>query len=405
MKYPALFAAIAAVYVAVPMRADVTVTNITVRQHWPWNGLVDIDYEIVSDTPDASYWVYPKATDNRLGRGVVMNTLSGDGATNSVGVGTYRMVWDAKADNPGFHTTDLSVTIQAVADAARYLVVDLSGGPDAVTYPVRYSTEPPDLNDDTCRTTELWLRLILPGTFVMGSPTTSVGRRGDETQHTVTLTKPYYLGVFEITQKQYELVTGSAVAQSDSSYGPDRARGGITYDAIRGSSKGRGWPQSNAVDDTSFIGKMRSKTQLLWDLPTEAQWEFACRAGTTTDVNTGANIANASGSDAAMNAAGVDPLSRVGTRTPNAWGLYDTHGNVCEWCLDWYANYPVTAVTDPQGWVNGSRRVIRGGAHISSAYNCASSRRFFGDVWSANFYYGSYSSSPVGFRAAVLPFD
>ena len=402
MNIRTLPAAFAALLLAAFARAEVSVTNVVIRQHWPWNGLVDVDYEIVSDDADARYWVYPEATDNRLGRRVIMNTLSGDGATNAVAAGAHRMVWDAKADNPGFHTTDLAVTMRAVADGARYLVVDLSGGKDAVTYPVRYSSAPPDLSDDTCRTTELWLRLILPGTFTMGSPTTSVGRNSDEKQHVVTLTKPYYLGVFEITQKQYELVTGSTVAQSDSSYGPDRARRGVNYSSIRGSSKGKGWPQSEAVDDSSFMGKLRAKTQLHWDLPTEAQWEYACRAGTTTDVNTGKNISN-SGKDSVMGEAaiysanGINYPWRVGTRKPNAWGLYDMHGNALEYCLDWYASYPDGKANDPVGWVNGNYRCLRGGGFSSSAGQCTSATRASDS--------SSYSSDPRGFRAAVLPFD
>lgn len=382
------------------------VTNIVVKQHWPWNGLVDIDYEVVAEDAGAQYWVYPKATDNRLGRPVKMISLTGDGATNSVGVGTHRMVWDAKADNPGFHTTDLAVTIQAVADSALYLVIDLSGGKDAVTYPMRYSTTAPDLSDDTCRTTELWLRLVLPGTFTMGSPSTSAGRRSDETQHVVTLTKPYFLGVFEITQKQYELVTGNAVAESDSSWGPDRARVGITYDAIRGTSAGKGWPQSDAVDGSSFMGKMRARTQLHWDLPTEAQWEYACRAGTTTDINNGENLTNIV-QDVSMGAVAIyyrNSIQRVGKKSPNAWMLYDMHGNAPEWCLDWYAAYPTAHVADPVGWVNSASggRVIRGGSSQEDAYLCTSSRRF--NLASGNNAIWMTYYQSVGFRAAVLPF-
>ena len=146
MVMVAATAAILGVTVLVPsIEAAVTVTNVTCKQHYPWNGLVDIDYEIVSDQPEAKYWVYPKGTDNRIGKRVIMNTLSGDGATNFVGVGKHRMVWDAKADMPRFHTPDLTVTIQAISDGAKYLVIDISGGTNAVTYPVAYSSTPPDV--------------------------------------------------------------------------------------------------------------------------------------------------------------------------------------------------------------------------------------------------------------------
>ena len=312
------------------------------------------------------------------------------------------------ADAPGLVTSNLTVQVTVAPFGATepvYMVVDLSGGPESSSYPVRYTFDAPDLADDTCRTTELWLRLILPGTFTMGSPTTSLGRSSDETQHRVTLTKPYYLGVFEITQKQYELVTGSTVSQSDTAYGPDRARSNVAYDNIRGSSQGKNWPQSSVVDGTSFMGKLRSKTQLHWDLPTEAQWEYACRAGTTTDVNTGKNITSSS-YDSAMNEVAIytntKSLScphRVGLKRPNAWGLYDMHGNVYEWCLDWFAPYSTSAVTDPVGWSNSSQgyRVVRGGYVGSSASGCRSSSR--SNVVS------DAGRWDYGFRAAVLPFD
>ena len=150
--------------------AAVTITNVICQQRYPWNGLVDIDYEIQSDDAEAQYFVYPKGEDRRLGERIIMHTLMGDGATNAVGVGKHRMIWDAKADMPNFHTPDFAVTLQTIAQGAQYLVIDLSGGTNAVTYPVRYSTTPPDITTDKCRTTELWLRLILPGTFMMGSP-------------------------------------------------------------------------------------------------------------------------------------------------------------------------------------------------------------------------------------------
>lgn len=383
--------------------AAVTVTNVICQQHYPWNGLVDIDYEITSDQPDAKYWVYPKGTDNRLGKRVIMNTLSGDGATNYVGVGKHRMVWDAKADMPRFHTPDLQVTLQVIADGAKYLVIDISGGTNAVTYPVRYSTEEPVISD-VCKTDEIWLHLILPGTFVMGSPVTEYEHKSQsEEQHQVTLTKPYYIGIFEITQKQWEHVMGTNPAECK---GESRPIENIAYGDIRGFSLGAQWPTTNAVDTGSFMGVLRNKTMLVWDLPTEAQWEYACRAGTVSSANTGREITWYI-HDSAMDEVGryrsnngsnkggyVGGSAAVGNFKVNAWGLYDMHGNVWEWCRDYYNEYVGSIpVTDPAGWTNGGRSA-RGGGWDSDAGDCRSARRVSGN-----------KNSQTGFRAVVLPFE
>ena len=387
--------------------AAVTVTNVTCRQRYPWNGLVDIDYEIRSDDAEAKYWVYPKGTDNRLGKRVIMNTLSGDGATNYVGVGTHRMIWDAKTDMPKFHTPDLQVTLQVIANAAKYLVIDVSNGPTAPFYNMRYSTEPPDLTDDTCRTDEIWLRLVLPGTFIMGSPANEADREGQaEDQHQVTLTKPYYMGIFEITQKQYENIMGVNPAANK---GDCRPVENVSYDDIRGNVLGAMWPSSHEVDTNSFMGVLRAKTKLMWDLPTEAQWEYACRAGTTTSLNTGKNVTyywHCAEMDEAgrytynrgWNVGGYsDGTAPVGNFPSNNLGLYDMHGNVEEWCLDFYNSYVGTLpVTDPVGWTSGNRS-YRGGNWCSYACDCRSAKRFNVNPSNRNNY--------RGIRPVVLPFE
>ena len=293
------------------------------------------------------------------------------------------------------------------ADDALYVVVDLSGGADAVNYPVRYTNTAPNLNDDTCRTTELWLRKIPAGTFMMGSPEDEVGRDTDETQHEVTLTQDYYMGVFECTQKQWELVMGS----NPSSYQGDcRPVEYVSYNTIRGTGAqaGAGWPTyGHAVDASSFMGKLQAKTGLVFDLPTEAQWEYACRAGTITALNSGKNLTN-TGQDDAMDEVGRYSYNKsdgkggyskhttVGSYLPNAWGLYDMHGNVWEWCLDWYnGSYGIAAVSDPVGPNTGSYRVKRGGSWGYGASYCRSA--FRGNSTPSNY------SSDYGFRVLCLP--
>ena len=307
-------------------------------------------------------------------------------------------------------TGDVSKAIADGGQDALYLVVDLSGGTEAARYPVRYSSVGPDLNNDTCRTTELWLRRIPKGTFVMGSPEDEIGHDDNETQHEVTLTQDYYIGVFECTQKQWKLLMGRA---NPSEYKGDcRPVERVSYNMIRGTGAqaGAGWPTyGHAVDSTSFMGKLQAKTGLTFDLPTEAQWEYACRAGTTTALNSGKSLAS-QGSDANMNElgrydnnrndgkGGYSEHTKVGSYQPNAWGLYDMHGNVYEWCLDWYGGYGTVAVSDPVGPTEGSNRVLRGGFWYSFAIYCRSAS-LVGYYPSGGGYYSH------GFRVLCLPKD
>ena len=400
--------------------AAVTITNVTCQQRYPWNGLVDIDYEIQSDDAEAQYFVYPKGEDRRLGERIIMHTLSGDGATNAVGVGKHRMIWDAKADMPNFHTPDFAVTLQTIAQGAQYLVIDLSGGTNAVTYPVRYSTTPPDITTDKCRTTELWLRLILPGTFMMGSPTSEQDRSSNEQQHQVRLTRPYYIGVFELTQKQWMLISGAANVICYA--GDSRPVDAVSYDMIRGANLGAQWPKSDSVDEDSFIGVIRRKTSLKFDIPTEAQWEYACRAGTTGRWNNGEEGSdfyhdNSHGGNYNLNILGRYAANRndghdsygehtkVGMYLPNAWGLYDMHGNVLEWCLDGYksvmANYEEI---DPVGADSTEKRCLRGGHYHYIALLCRSATR---RAENSNIigYWDGHKYAGIGFRVVCLPVE
>ena len=248
-----------------------------------------------------------------------------------------------------------------------YMVVDLSSG--KITY---LKAVPKSGWSDTYKTTKMVLRKVPAGKFVMGSPTNEFGREEAETQHEVTLTKDFYIGVFEMTQKQYAIVTGD-----DPSYykGDLRPVEQLSYDAIRGRNKGATWPASSEVDDDSFFGKFRAKTGKAFDLPTEAQWEYACRAGTTTALNNGTNITNEF-DDGNMfklgrvyhnmkdGKGGYEYTTVVGCYLPNAWGLYDMHGNALEYCLDWYSeNMAADPVTDPKGPETGFYRILRGGSY------------------------------------------
>ena len=399
--------------------AEVSVSVEKVQQRWPWNGLVDIDYTVTYDDANADIYVGFIGKDGAANRSFPLKALEGDGADGVVKAGTHRVTWDMSVDEPNLHTGDFTVTIQAFTGAMPYLVIDLSGGVEIARYPVRYSATPPDINDDTCRTTELWLRLIPPGTFMMGSPAEELGRYSDEYLHQVTLTKPYYIGVFEVTQKQYELVMGT----NPSYYkGDTRPVEYVSYNMLRGKVNGASWPVSNQVDADSFFYALREKTSLLFDLPTEAQWEYACRAGTTSALNSGKNLTNTE-ADPAMDELGryynnisdgqgvFSQHTKVGSYLPNAWGLYDMHGNVFEWCLDWYvSNLGTAATSDPKGSSSGSYRVVRGGCfdnyHLGTYYGggfahaCRSAYRYF-----SYYNYGRPGRcyGVVGFRLVCLP--
>ena len=283
--------------------------------------------------------------------------------------------WDMAKD--GIRLDNKAVTFK-VEYWPTYLVIDLSGGTSATSYPVTTLMTPPAGGwSDEYKTTKLVLRRIEAGSFKMDG------------SYDVTISKPFYMGVFEVTQKQYQLVTGS----NPSSYeGDARPVEYVSWNMIRGDSNTYNWPTDRTVSSTSFVGKLRAKTGLTFDLPTEAQWEYACRAGTTSTYNNGGDAESDLKKLGRYDSNGDSSSqhTKVGSYLPNAWGLYDMHGNVWEWCLDWYGS--LASSTDPVGPGSGSSRVLRGGGWSSDADYCASSSRNFG--------YLSYENNNLGFRLA-----
>ena len=377
--------------VTVEVQTSNRVTSVTCRQRWPWNGLVDIDYVVEGDDAVAADLVdgLLSAMATSGGRTVALQTLSGE---VTAAAGTHRMTWDSSADWPELDAEDVQIRLGVVSDGggdgATYCVIDLSGGANAIEYPVAYLNKPPagGFNTDAYKTTNLVLKLCPRGTFIMGDDQT------DES-HRVTLTKPFYMGLFEVTQRQWELVTGGNPSY-DTGVGNAYPVHYVSYNMIRGSSAGTNWPAKATVDAGSFLGKLRARTGLDFDLPTEAQWEYACRAGTTTTYSYG----NSASGDYMWYDDNSDwETHPVGGKKANPWGLYDMHGNVWEWCLDWFAwdeNWdPILAYgTDPKGSSSGSFRVLRGGGWNNNAGNCTSSYRY-GNIPSSAF-------SNYGFRLA-----
>jgi formylglycine-generating enzyme required for sulfatase activity/acetyl esterase/lipase len=267
-----------------------------------------------------------------------------------------------------------------------YAVVDLSTGPVG-PWPVAELDKTPDdlLKNDAWRTTKILLRRIPAGKFLMGTPagdaTCELYAReyhAEDKPHNVTLTKAFYVGVFPVTQEQWSRVMGNNPSYFAGN--PKRPVETVSWNDIRGGT----WPSGEA-DAKSFMGRLAKGTSQAFDLPTESQWEYACRAGTTRALNDpAANKGEGSDcTDANLNKiAWFEGNSQrqthdVGLKAPNAWGLYDMCGNVSQWCLDLFSDYPDDA-TDPVGpgpdkYRGG--RITRGGYWSMPAVGCRSAAR------------------------------
>ena len=241
------------------------------------------------------------------------------------------------------------------------------------------------------------------GSFQMGSPDIEHSRGNDEGPvHTVTLSHDFYMGKYEVTQAQWKAVMGSNPA-SGYGVGDDYPVYDVSWNDITGSGGFIERLNQHLASSSGQGGPVR--------LPSEAEWEYACRAGTTTRFYFGDSLTPADdnatdgSTDSAAypgnrsdymwwwfncqgNAKGAYGAKPVGTKRPNAWGLYDMNGNVWEWCQDWYAeSYSSGSATDPNGPVSGNSRVIRGGSWDLQTFLCRSAYRttYFPDIRSFNF--------------------
>ena len=283
------------------------------------------------------------------------------------------------AFSPGW-ATDAGTDAEAVVKIAKarkskpkYIAIDLSGGTSAAKYPVEYFDEiPGGAWSDEYKTSKLVLRHIPAGSFVMGGRNTDYPGAVNTNLHLVTITKDFYMGVFEVTQRQWELVMGNRPsAFSNETCYATRPVEQVSYGDIRGSANGIKWPESKDVDDDSFVGKLRQRTGIGgFDLPTEAQWEYACRAGTKTKYSYGDEP---NGDYMWYNENSNWKSHRVGEKKPNGWGLYDMHGNVWEKCLD--SRGDLVYGTNPKGLASSDFRVDRGGGWMCNTSDCRSAHR------------------------------
>ncbi len=418
----------------------VVMTHLNVNQRYPWNGKVDIDFTFTSTIPEAFAFVQFKATYlNKAGETVEvpMKTFDQVSIPWCTNAGTYHVTWDAAVDAPNLTVTNLQYTV--TANMAKYMVVDLSkgkGGP----FPISYYDDVPSFPgvetgkwDDYHKTTNLVLRLIQPGTYTQAwTDNTELTTKREGPAHTATLTKPFYMAVFELTQEQYHLMTGSYGATGVFTGGRRKLRPTIaTYQNLRGKGY-QGtiiFPATGSlVAETSVLHDLRQATgDVGFDLPTEAEWEYACRCGglasgfwndgsdagiaTTIKFNT---VSNSVGSAVALNTLGRyqdnggmvktwdeegqtniyttaatssdESLGTavVGSYKPNAWGLYDMHGNVEEWTNGaWPGQFPYSTGTNTvddvgqrsTSWGQWANRITRGGNYNSPARYCLIPRR------------------------------
>ena len=229
---------------------------------------------------------------------------------------------------------------------------------------------------------------VEPGSFGMGSPENEIGRSNDEKLHQVILTKGYWLGMSEVTQGQYKTVTGE---NPSGTQGMELPVEKVTwFEAISFCTK------INELE--KIAGRLPEGYE--YSLPTEAQWEYACRAGTSTPLNSGKEL-SPNNMDEVGWYQGNSYLQThpVETKQKNFWGFYDMHGNAWEWCRDWYSStyYEDAVMVDPKGPETGARRVLRGGSWSESMEDCRSAvRYYFNPNERANY---------AGFRLALVPVE
>jgi formylglycine-generating enzyme required for sulfatase activity len=245
------------------------------------------------------------------------------------------------------------------------------------------------------------LALIPAGEFVMGAPESERGRQRDQDQHRVRITKPFYMGVYEVTQAEYARVMGTNPSYFSATDGGRNEVSGL--DTSRFPVETVFW-----TDGEELCRKLSSLPEekaagRAYRLPTEAEWEYACRAETSTPFYCGTQLnhqlANCRGAlkPYGIGHFGLNRPTTVGSYPPNAYGLYDMHGNVWEWCQDWYSAdyFDRSPVDDPQGPSTARYRVIRGGGWASDPYVCRSAHRYSGPPMRRR--------NNVGFRVVAVP--
>ena len=393
-----------AAFAALVTEAALTVTDVTARQRWPWNSLVDVDFTVNGNEGEA-YAIDISAT--AAGGDKKLCATSFDTEPIAASGKRTRIVWNLGADYPNFKADDLEVTVTATpfSDATPvYLVVDISGGMSAASWPVRYTTTAPVHTvgqNDPCKTTELWLKRVKAGTIMMGK----------SIYYTCTLTNDYYLGVFSVTQDQIVRMGYNASNSGDHGcsftntlYRATRPADSCKYAGLRGSYYNPA-NESTFTPSSGVLKNLNDRTGLSFDLPTQWQWEYACRAGSTPgstaawyDGCTANDFRHKGNSKPTQNYEWYSEqgmwsedygTSYVDRYTPNPWGFYGMLGNVREVCV----NAPTTmtigdTVFEPQGAESSSRYQLGKGGYWGDAYTSATSYvNTDVDPWNSTLFY------------------
>lgn len=318
--------------------------------------------------------------------------LSGD-VNKVVGTGPHEIKWDTRATWPeqktGGAVLRAVVTAWTTSFPPDYMVLDLEGS-KAKAYYASAEEVPFGVSNDIYKTSKLLMRKIpaMNRTFVMGSPAGEVGRAYWEYGHLVTLSNDFWLGVYPVTQAQHKKVMGSlpsACLFTDKADSDLRPVNGCSFAYIRGGINDNNKRNFGYYGGNGPLGKFSALTGVTVDFPTEAQWEFACRAGSQDAIYTGGQVVvDDNGRCAALdeiawyagNAGGES--HPVGLKKPNGYGLYDMLGNVCETYLDWWReNLGTTPVIEPFWPTANSNGGVarRGGSYALPASSCRSASR------------------------------
>lgn len=426
----------AAAFAALSASAAVTITDVSARQRWPWNGLVDVDFTISGASAGEAFAIDIDATAAGGATQLSAKTYETEPIASA---GENRIVWNLGADYPGFRANDVRISVTATpfsGDTPIYMVIDLSGGSTATKYPVRYTTSAPvhtmGAKDEPCQTTELWMRRIAAPKIafpVLYFKTT--GYSGDVFY--AKLTNDYYIGVFELTQKQYNLIAGTWPSHySNSEYRDSRPVETLPFNTFTGT-----WEDTVATPDeitaASPLGMLRSKTGLSVNMPTLAQLQYAVYGGTTpigsevytyyvngaasvlTDIARCPGNRETTSTDASVGTNSATAV--VGSYLPNDFGLYDLIGNVWELTsspkptTNWNAYYKTKFGDDTLGASAGNPVINPMGCAVSEA-SAQNNRFIFGGAYDdcsspAIFRSGSkvsagdWRSWPVGYRLSM----
>ena len=376
--------AMAAVFAAGAATAAPSVTGVTMTQD-DATRLVAIDYTLSGEPAIVTIDIQTNGVS--IG-GRNLRYFSGD-VNKKLDVGAHSATWMPRKAWPG-HKIDSGVTAVVTAWATNcppdYLVTSLVAQKSTRFYADEGSL-PYDITNDLFKTEYLVMRKIPAGGVLwrMGSPTSETGRQtnGRETSHLVALSNDFYIGVFELTQRQYMTIKGSNPSNWTSGGDKTRPVERVSWETARGGlSDGYAWPANgHEVEASSFFGLLRKHTGInSLDLPLEAQWEFACRAGKGDALYTGneatdANLEPIAWYSGNSSVDGTLKTHSVGLKDPNDYGLYDMIGNVWEWCLDAFQT-DITGCDPNQGAaISTNNRVSRGCCYNSAVTDARIARR------------------------------